>query len=134
MLAANNAQPRLFESDLTPMTPTISFNGKEYKIHLQITAYGDITTQATDWVCLLTSKNAPGPAIDHYRKIVARSSDLEHHSMQLRDHIQVFQCILNPVDPPSTLSRPPVDPQSTPPHYSNKLCCFDRNWKILLIS
>ena len=78
------------------MDPYITFNGKEYKIHLQITAYGDVTTQATDWVGLLTTKHSPGPAIDHYRKIVARSPDLDHHSMQLRDHIQARLCISEP--------------------------------------
>ena len=92
MSAASNAPIRLFESDLTPKVASVVFNGNEYQMQMQITAYGDFTVQATNWTGLLISKKARKPAIDHYGGIVGKHPELEHQNMQLRDHIQVKQC------------------------------------------
>ncbi len=87
MSALNNA-PRLFESDLTPMEPVILFNGLEYKTRLKITAYGEMTGSATDVVSILIESSTTAAA-DHYKKIVARCSELNHENFQLKYHIQV---------------------------------------------
>lgn len=89
MMSAPNNAPRLFESDLTPKAPIVSFNGKEYTMRLQITAFGDVTTQATDFVSLLTAHATSTAAVDHYRKIVTQYPALHHCDKQLRDNIQV---------------------------------------------
>ncbi len=89
MLAANNAQPRLFESNLTPHVTSVIFDGNPYQMNMQITAYGDIAVRATDWTGLLISKTAYNPAIFQYRKIVGRRPELEPNEKQLKDHIQV---------------------------------------------
>jgi hypothetical protein len=84
-----DAPPRLFESDLTSIKELVPFNGTSYKMRVQLTAFGGITNQATDFVALLTTHELPAACADHYRKIVARCSDLKHCNKQLRDHIQV---------------------------------------------
>ena len=94
-----DASLRLFDSDLTPLTPTVSFNGKKYKMNIQITAFGSFANQMTDYVSFLTGNTTSTStslattgqaATDHFRKLVARSPDLHHGKRQLRDHIQVY--------------------------------------------
>ena len=91
MSAVADAPLRLFESDLMPKVASVVFNGKEYTLRLQLTAFGDITSQATDFVSLLTGHATPTASADHYRKIVAQCPELQHFNKQLRDHIQVGQ-------------------------------------------
>ena len=81
-------RPRLFEADLTPVEYTVPFNGNDYIIHLQITAFGEVVSQATDFVSLLT-KHPSIPAGEHFRKLVARCPDLDHKNQKLRDYVQV---------------------------------------------
>ena len=88
MSALNNA-PRLFESDLTPKTATIALNGKEHDIRVQITAFGDLTSQGTDYVAAITGNTAPKACADAIRRIADIYPDLHHGNKQLRDHIQV---------------------------------------------
>lgn len=80
---------RLFESDLTPNVASVLFEGKEHMLRIQITAFGDVTSQMTDYVSLLTGHDTPSAASDHYRKILAQCPILQHCNLQLRDHIQV---------------------------------------------
>ncbi len=98
LMAANvSDEPlRLFDSDLTPLTSNVSFNGKKYKMHIQITAFGSFTNQMTDYVSFLTGYTTSTSsaimgqaATDHFRKIVSRCPDLQHGSRQLRDYFQV---------------------------------------------
>ncbi len=84
-----DVRPRLFEQDLTPMECIVPFNDNDYKIHLQITAFGELTSQATDFVSLLTG-HSPIPAGEHFRKLVARCQELNHNNQQLRDCFQVY--------------------------------------------
>ena len=88
MSALNNA-PRLFESDLTPLQATLAFNGKDYVMRFQITAFGDVATQTTDFVCLLTGHDTSDAASDHYRKLMAQCPALHHNNKLLKNHIQV---------------------------------------------
>ncbi len=101
-MAANDSDesPRLFNSDLSPLTPTVSLNGKKYKMHIQITAFGGFANQMTDYVSFLTGNTTTTStstsqavmcqaATDHFRKLVARCPALNHNKRQLRDHIQV---------------------------------------------
>jgi hypothetical protein len=82
------ARIRLFEQDLTPMECKIHFKNKEHVIHLQITAFGEVASQATEFVSLLTEHPIP-PAGDHYKKLVGRCKELEHKNKFLRDNIEV---------------------------------------------
>ena len=81
-------RPRLFESDLEEANYSISFNGKDHMTHLQITGYGDPLVKAMDCVSMIT-KHKPGPAGDHFRKLVKRNKILEHNDRQLQDNIKV---------------------------------------------
>ena len=105
-MAANDfdAPLRLFDSDLTPLIPTVSLNDKKYKMHIQITAYGSFTNQMTDYVSFLTGHTTSTTtsltamaqaAADHFRKIVGRCPDLQHGNRQLRDYIQVCLATCN---------------------------------------
>ena len=88
MSALNNA-PRLFESDLTPVTASIALNGKENTIRAQITAFGDLTSQGTDYVAAITGNTSSTACADHIRNIAKNYPELHHGNKQLRDHIQV---------------------------------------------
>ena len=93
-----NAQQRLFESDITPVTASIPFNGRTYEMNIQLTAFGGFADKMIDFVSILTgTTTAAKPtalaqsasSYDHFRKLVARCPDLKHKNEQLRDHIQV---------------------------------------------
>ncbi len=82
-------RPRLFEQDLTPMECKIPFKSKEHTIHIQITAFGEVASQAIEFVSLLTEHHTT-PAGDHFKKLVGRCEELEHKNRVLRDNIQVL--------------------------------------------
>ena len=75
MQKSADIRPRLFESDLTQVEYSLSFNGRVKKTRIEITAYGDPLVKAMDCVSLLTNHEY-GPAGDHFRKIVDRHQDL----------------------------------------------------------
>jgi hypothetical protein len=87
MSALNNH--RLFESDLTPKKATIALSGKQHELRVQITAFGDLTSQATDYVATITGNTSTTSCAEHFRRIAALYPDLQHGHKQLRDHIQV---------------------------------------------
>jgi hypothetical protein len=89
-ICADNQQlVRVFESDLTSVEHDVTFNGNEYSMHLHITAFGEGTVQAIDWIALLT-ENTVSKKSDHFRKLVDKCDELYHGNKKLRDHIQVI--------------------------------------------
>ena len=84
-----DAPPRIFESDLTPVDQKITFNGNDYNLHMQVTAFGDTPIQATNFLSLLT-ENSITRKIEHLNKIVDRCPELYHGHKPLRDNIQVI--------------------------------------------
>ena len=80
--------PRLFDSDLTPIEQIFFFNGNDYNMHIQITAFGGDAVKAEDMMTLIT-ENSISKKMDHFSKIARRCEKLQHGDKQLRDHIQV---------------------------------------------
>jgi hypothetical protein len=84
-----DAFPRLFESDLTPVKQKVSFNGNYYNMHVQVTAFGGMPVQATDFLSLLT-ENTISRKLEHLYKLVDRCPELYHGHKPLRENIQVL--------------------------------------------
>ena len=87
------SKPRISDVDIAELDFSIFFGGKNHKISVLRTCYGDYLANSTH-VAMVSCAADEKPASDHFYKTIQKCAVLKHGGVKLRDQLKVLMAII----------------------------------------